>query len=265
MADSPGASDGCGPTGNGGRESRPRLRYVDPLPPGPPTSMSWLHAFDGWAKSGLSYAEYQAAEKFIKKERTKHHDRKIIEDWYEEEKKARKAARAIPAEAKDDLITRMAQHDAEVKKLGGALAQPKSSVPFLGSATPLSQASKPGAQEAERLTYTPRLARAESTSLSNSPEFDRQRRVALPYDRRPSKPGSLLPYTDQAGGAGRVPLSRASFTVPSPEPGPPPPEISPFWSKAAHATPGAQEDGDNQPGNGFVDIAVLKALEAQAK
>lgn len=33
--------------------------YEDPLPPGPPTSLDWLTKFSGWAKSGLSYAEYQ--------------------------------------------------------------------------------------------------------------------------------------------------------------------------------------------------------------
>jgi hypothetical protein len=29
------------------------------LPPGPPTSLKWLDSFSDWAKSGLSYAEYQ--------------------------------------------------------------------------------------------------------------------------------------------------------------------------------------------------------------
>jgi hypothetical protein len=93
------------------------------------------------------------------------------------------------------------------------------------------------------------------------------RPAALTYDIRASKPGSVpTSYTNQAGGAGHVPLSRASFTVPSPEPGPPPPEITPFWSSnAALATSGPQEDDDSKPGYGFVDTAVLEALEAQAE
>ena len=31
------------------------------LPPEPVTSLDWLKSFSGWAKSGLSYAEYQKA------------------------------------------------------------------------------------------------------------------------------------------------------------------------------------------------------------
>jgi DNA-directed RNA polymerase subunit M/transcription elongation factor TFIIS len=31
------------------------------LPPDPPTSLAWLDKFSAWAKSGLSYAEYQRA------------------------------------------------------------------------------------------------------------------------------------------------------------------------------------------------------------
>jgi hypothetical protein len=29
------------------------------LPPEPPTNLKWLDKFSGWAKSGMSYAEYQ--------------------------------------------------------------------------------------------------------------------------------------------------------------------------------------------------------------
>ncbi len=32
------------------------------LPPEPPTNLKWLDSFSPWAKSGLSYAEYQKAE-----------------------------------------------------------------------------------------------------------------------------------------------------------------------------------------------------------
>ena len=45
------------------RGYRKREEYVDPLPPGPPTSMDWLKRFSGWTKSGLSYGAYQAAER----------------------------------------------------------------------------------------------------------------------------------------------------------------------------------------------------------
>lgn len=38
-------------------------QYVDPLPFGPPTSMDWLKGFDAWAKSGMSYGEFQATER----------------------------------------------------------------------------------------------------------------------------------------------------------------------------------------------------------
>jgi hypothetical protein len=71
---SAGSAEYCAGAAEGGelfcgacREARQRVRYVDPLPPGPPTSMKWLTKFSGWAKSGLSYADYQAAE------REKHH------------------------------------------------------------------------------------------------------------------------------------------------------------------------------------------------
>lgn len=44
------------------RDYRERTRYDDdPLPAGPPTSMAWLRKFDGWSKSGMSYADYQKA------------------------------------------------------------------------------------------------------------------------------------------------------------------------------------------------------------
>jgi hypothetical protein len=45
------------------RTYRLRKDDIDPLPTGPPTSMDWLKGFNGWIRSGLSYAEYQAADR----------------------------------------------------------------------------------------------------------------------------------------------------------------------------------------------------------
>ena len=46
------------------REYRERTRYYDdPLPFGQPTSLAWLAKFNGWAKSGISYADYQLTQR----------------------------------------------------------------------------------------------------------------------------------------------------------------------------------------------------------
>jgi hypothetical protein len=45
------------------RHYRSRLKALqEDLPPEPITNLDWLKNFSDWAKSGLSYAEYQKAE-----------------------------------------------------------------------------------------------------------------------------------------------------------------------------------------------------------
>ncbi len=42
---------------------RDRIKALqENMPPEPITNLDWLNSFSDWAKSGLSYAEYQKAE-----------------------------------------------------------------------------------------------------------------------------------------------------------------------------------------------------------
>lgn len=46
------------------------------LPPEPPTNLKWLDKFSGWAKSGLSYAEYQVSSVENRSKSASHQRRK---------------------------------------------------------------------------------------------------------------------------------------------------------------------------------------------
>ena len=170
---------------------------------------------------------------------------KILEDWYEEEKKARKAVSGSkkPQDEKETPAKRLPKANDEEPKKRSAQAQSQSETGARGAAAPVFPVPKPVFQDIRQPAYNPQLNVAKPAPIPFIPQTDQLRITTLPYYHKDGQPRATLFTYD-------------SNTVPLPEPGPPPtPDPAPVYV----SKPAIPESESEATGFGMVDPALAQA------